>query len=107
MSDISDEDNPDFEISHEALPSNNGWMVLDIESEEENQHEQLRNDVALEDHFPPPTVDFNTQQELLISSCSGQLITKRIVEDANLYSFQKTGTSMKTNEKEIDQLPGI
>ena len=107
MSDISDEDDPDFGISHEALPSNNGWMVPDTESEEENQHEQLRNAVALEDHFPPSTVDFNTEQELLISSCSGQLITKRIAEDANLYSFQITGTSMKTTEKEIEQFPGI
>ena len=82
-------------------------MVPDTESEEENQHEQLRNAVALEDHFPPSTVDFNTEQELLISSCSGQLITKRIAEGANLYSFQKTGTSIKTTEKEIDKLPGI
>ena len=89
------------------MPSNNGWTVPDIEFEEENQHEQLQNAVALEDHFPPPTVDFNTQYELLISSCSGQLITKRIAEGANLYSFQKTGTSIKTTEKEIDQLPGI
>ena len=89
------------------MPSNNGWTVPDIEFEEENQREQLQNAVALEDHFPPPTVDFNTQYELLISSCSGQLITKRIAEGANLYSFQKTGTSIKTTEKEIDQLPGI
>ena len=36
-----------------------------------------------------------------------QAITKKIAEETNLYSVQKTGTSINTTEKEIEQFPGI
>ena len=38
ISDLPDEDDPDFEINYEALPSNTGWTEPDVKTEEENEH---------------------------------------------------------------------
>lgn len=34
-------------------------------------------------------------------------MTNELVEQTNLYSVQKTGTSIKTNKEEIEQLIGM